>query len=61
MKDLFAALCLLAVLEGLMLFAAPMAWKRMVEQLLMTHENTLRTWGGAVLFAGLAGLWWVRH
>nr|EKU9965069.1 DUF2065 family protein [Stenotrophomonas maltophilia] len=29
MKDLFAAVCLVAVLEGLFLFVAPFAWKRM--------------------------------
>ncbi|PSD27226.1 hypothetical protein C7E18_09715, partial [Stenotrophomonas maltophilia] len=31
MKDLFAAVCLVAVLEGLFLFVAPFAWKRMAE------------------------------
>ncbi len=34
MKDLFAAVCLVAVLEGLFLFVAPFAWKRMAERLL---------------------------
>ena len=33
MADLWAALCLVAVLEGLFLFAAPGAWKRAAEQL----------------------------
>ena len=35
MNDLWSALCLVAVLEGLFLFAAPAAWKRAAEQL---HE-----------------------
>jgi uncharacterized protein YjeT (DUF2065 family) len=61
MKDLFSALCLVAVLEGLFLFAAPLAWKRMAEQLLMLRSATLRTWGGAILLSGLTTLWWLRH
>ena len=33
MQDLWAALCLVAVLEGLVLFIAPGGWKRAAEQL----------------------------
>ena len=33
MPDLWAALCLVAVPEGVFLFAAPGAWKRAGEQL----------------------------
>ncbi|HOV58977.1 MAG TPA: DUF2065 family protein, partial [Rhodanobacteraceae bacterium] len=33
MKTLNAALCLVLVIEGLFLFAAPGLWKRMAEQL----------------------------
>jgi len=33
-SDLWAALCLVLVIEGLFLFAAPAAWKRMVAQLI---------------------------
>ena len=29
MQDLFSALCLVAIIEGLFLFIAPLAWKRM--------------------------------
>ncbi len=61
MKDLFSALCLVAVLEGLFLFAAPTAWKRMAEQLLMLRSAALRTWGGVILLAGLTTLWWLKH
>ena len=32
--DLLAALCLVIVIEGLLLFAAPDAWKRTVADLL---------------------------
>ena len=61
MKDLFAALCLVAVLEGLLLFAAPLAWKRMAERLMDMPGPALRSFGGLVLQAGLSLLWWVRH
>ncbi|MGV8960612.1 MAG: DUF2065 domain-containing protein [Stenotrophomonas sp.] len=61
MKDLFAALCLVAVLEGLLLFAAPMAWKRMAEQLLAMPLPLLRRMGAVTLGAGLLALWWLRH
>ena len=33
MRDLWAALCLVAVLEGLLLFAFPSAWKRTAERM----------------------------
>ena len=51
MKDLFAAVCLVAVLEGLLLFAAPVAWKRMAERLLDLPSPALRSFGGLVLLA----------
>ncbi|WP_425604125.1 DUF2065 domain-containing protein [Stenotrophomonas pavanii] len=46
MKDLFAAVCLVAVLEGLFLFVAPFAWKRMAERLLDLPSPALRSFGG---------------
>ena len=61
MKDLFAAVCLVAVLEGLFLFVAPFAWKRMAERLLDLPSPALRSFGGLVLLAGLRLLWWARH
>ncbi len=61
MSDLWAALCLVAVIEGLLLFAAPGAWKRAMAQLLATPDQQLRTIGAVVLAAGLAALWWLRQ
>lgn len=60
MDDLWAALCLVAVLEGLILFAAPGAWKRAMSHLATLPEPQLRRIGAAVLALGLASLWWVR-
>ena len=60
MQDLWAALCLVAVLEGLVLFVAPGGWKRAAEQLQALPERQLRTIGGIVLVAGLIALYFVR-
>ena len=61
MQDLFSALCLVAIIEGLFLFIAPLAWKRMATQMLDQPAASLRGMGAAALFIGLAVLWWVRH
>ncbi len=60
MSDLWSALCLVAVLEGLWLFAAPGAWKRAMEQMQALPERQLRTIGGFLLIAGLLTLYFVR-
>lgn len=59
--ELLSALALVAVLEGLLLFAAPHAWKRAAEQLYAMPNGRLRAVGAAVVLLGLAALWWVRH
>ncbi len=60
MADLWAALCLVAVIEGLFLFAAPSAWKRAAAQLLNLPDEHVRRIGGIVLALGLVSLWVVR-
>lgn len=60
MADLWAALCLVAVIEGLFLFVAPGAWKRTVEQLLNLPDEHIRRVGGILLASGLVSLWLVR-
>lgn len=60
MQDLWAALCLVAVLEGLMLFVAPGGWKRAAEQLQALPDRQLRGIGGGVLALGLVALYFVR-
>lgn len=60
MTDLWAALCLVAVIEGLFLFAAPGGWKRAAEQLQNMPEEHVRRVGGIVLILGLVSLWLVR-
>ena len=60
MADLWAALCLVAVLEGLVLFAAPGGWKRAAEQLQQMPDEHVRRVGGVVLVLGLVSLYFVR-
>lgn len=60
-NDLWAALALVAVLEGLALFAFPNVWRRAAQQLLAMPPQQLRLIGGLVLIAGLVGLYLARH
>jgi uncharacterized protein YjeT (DUF2065 family) len=60
MTDLWAALCLVAVVEGLFLFVSPAGWKRAAEQLMAMPDRHVRGVGGIVLGAGLLALWLVR-
>ena len=60
MSDLWAALCLVAVIEGLFLFASPGAWKRAAEQLQALPDEHVRRVGGVVLILGLLSLYLVR-
>src|SRR5690606_26048693 len=59
-KDLWAALCLVAVLEGLLLFIAPRGWKQAMQQLQALPERHLRIFGGLVAGLGLLALLFVR-
>ena len=60
MTDLLAALCLVLVLEGLLLFAAPNAWKQAAERLMQLDARALRQIGGLMMIAGLVALQFVR-
>jgi uncharacterized protein len=60
MNDLWAALALVAVLEGLVLFAFPNAWKRMAEELQKMSDARLRRFGAGILAVGLVVLYFIR-
>ena len=51
-----AALCLVLVLEGLFLFAAPQAWQRMAEQMRQLQPRQLRLIGGVMMAVGVLAL-----
>ncbi len=59
-SELSAALCLVLVIEGLFLFAAPEHWKRMVEQMREIEGRVLRMIGGGMVVVGLLFLQLVR-
>lgn len=54
--NLTAALCLVLVLEGLFLFAAPRAWQRMAEQMRQLEPRQLRIIGGVMIGFGVLAL-----
>lgn len=60
MTDLWTALSLAAVIEGLLLFAFPGAWRRTAEHLLSMPPTRLRVLGACVIAAGLLGLYLMR-
>jgi len=56
MHELMAALCLVLVLEGLFLFAAPSTWQRLVEQMRALESRQLRIIGGVMVGVGFLAL-----
>ncbi|OOG63401.1 DUF2065 domain-containing protein [Rhodanobacter sp. B04] len=53
MHQLTAALCLMMVIEGLLLFVAPQGWQTMVREALKLPPRTLRLYGAGVIVVGL--------
>lgn len=59
-QDLWAALALVMVVEGMMPFLSPQSMRRAFVQIAQMDDNTLR-WAGLVsMVAGLLLLYWVR-
>ena len=54
--DLSAALCLVLVIEGLVLFAIPRGWQKMVEEAARMDARTLRLIGAGAMVLGLVAL-----
>ena len=59
-RDLFVALALVLVIEGLIPFAAPGRYRRLVEMLGSIGERQLRIGGLAMMVVGLGLLYMVR-
>jgi uncharacterized protein YjeT (DUF2065 family) len=59
-KDLFAAIALYLVLEGLLPFASPAAWRRSLATLARLNDSQLRTFGLSIMIVGLVLLVLVR-
>lgn len=60
-QDLFAALALMLVLEGILPFISPGALRRVARQMSETSDASLRVTGLVSMLAGLALLYLVRH
>ena len=60
MTDLWAALALVLVLEGVLPFLAPVRWKEAVQALAQLADGQLRMIGLGSMVGGLLLLWWVR-
>jgi uncharacterized protein YjeT (DUF2065 family) len=59
-RELAAALCLVLVIEGLVLFAAPRGWQATMRQAANLSPRALRVFGAVAIVIGLAALQWVH-
>lgn len=59
--DLFAGIAIYLILEGLLPFASPRAWRRGIAAMAALNDGQIRTIGLAILIAGLVLLLIVRN
>ena len=59
-NDLFAALALYLVIEGLVPFASPASWRKSLTMISQLSDNQLRGFGLTAIVAGLVLLLVVR-
>ena len=59
-RELVIAFCLMLVLEGILPFLYPQRWRRLVAQLAVIDDRTLRLIGLASMLAGTGMLYLVR-
>lgn len=57
--DLYAALCLALVIEGLVLFVAPRGWQQMMREACNLDPTHLRIVGALAMVVGALVLRWV--
>ena len=60
MNDLWAAMALVLVFEGILPFLAPARWKEAVQALAQLNDAQLRAIGLGSMIVGLALLAWAR-
>ncbi|RYF31731.1 MAG: DUF2065 domain-containing protein [Comamonadaceae bacterium] len=56
-ESLWAALALVLVIEGLLPFLSPQAWRRAVGQIAQLQDGQIRFFALFAILAGLAMLW----
>lgn len=59
-KDLAAALCLVFVIEGLLLFTVPRFWREMMRRATELTDQQIRISGAAAIMLGVVALLLVR-
>lgn len=60
-NELFTAIALLLVIEGIMPFLSPRTLRRALFQIVQHNDRVLRWTGFATMVAGVALLYLVRH
>ena len=55
-RELLVALCLMLVIEGLVLFAAPRGWQATMREAVNMSPRTLRVFGALAIGIGLVAL-----
>ncbi len=60
MSEILSAVALLLVIEGLLPFASPRAYRQAVAQLARLPDRQLRLVGLASMLAGVLLLYWIR-
>ncbi|MDH3638485.1 MAG: DUF2065 domain-containing protein [Gammaproteobacteria bacterium] len=60
-QDLFAALALVLIFEGMLPFVSPERWRKMVDVIHEMGNAQLRKLGAVSMVAGLALLYIIKH
>ena len=58
--DLFAALALVMIIEGVIPFVSPQGYKNTMQQLTSMPESTLRGIGFGLMLVGVVSLYFIR-
>ncbi len=58
--DLFSALALVLVIEGIIPFISPQGYKSTMQQLITMPDSTLRYVGLGLMIVGIIGLYLIR-
>jgi uncharacterized protein YjeT (DUF2065 family) len=58
--DLFAALALVMIIEGIIPFISPQGYKNTMQQLTAMPESTLRSIGFGLMLVGVISLYFIR-
>jgi len=57
-ENLWAALALVLVIEGLLPFLSPQGWRRAVGQIAQLQDGQIRFFALLAILAGMLMLWW---